>query len=105
MICVLLLNERLQHHPVCFPQIRVGALTCEVLELRSQLEDAASARERELHSLQETCTDLRSRADIALKEVDHPLQEAKCIISDTNILTYTWFPLTCRTRYDLMAHI
>uniref|UniRef100_A0A3P9BZZ5 Ciliary rootlet coiled-coil, rootletin n=1 Tax=Maylandia zebra TaxID=106582 RepID=A0A3P9BZZ5_9CICH len=51
-------------------QIRVGALTSEVLELRSQLEDAASARERELHSLQETCSDLRSRADIALKELE-----------------------------------
>lgn len=72
-----------------------------MLELRSQLEDAASARERELHSLQETCSDLRSRADIALKEVDHPLQEPKCIISDTNIYLVS----TDVSNHDLMAHI
>lgn len=42
-----------------------------MLELRSQLEDAASVHERELHSLRETCIDLQSRADVALKEVDH----------------------------------
>lgn len=58
----------------CFvPQIRVGALTSELQELHSQLEDAAAAHERTIHSLQETCTDLRSRADVALKEVDDPL--------------------------------
>ena len=47
----------------------MGALTGELLELRSQLEDAASLRERELHRLQESCTDLQTRADAALKEV------------------------------------
>lgn len=59
-----------------FTQIRVGALNSEVLELRSQLEDAASVHERELHSLRETCTDLQSRADVALKEVDDAVQDA-----------------------------
>lgn len=53
-----------------FPQIRVGALNGELLELRSQLEDAASVHERELHVLRETCADCRARADAALKEVD-----------------------------------
>ncbi len=57
----------------CFSsvQIRVAALTSELHELRSQLEDAASVHERELHTLRETCTDLQSRADVALKEVDN----------------------------------
>lgn len=50
-------------------QIRVGALNSELLELRSRLEDTASLHERELHSFRETCADLRSQADIALKEV------------------------------------
>lgn len=44
-------------------------MNTELLALRSQLEDAASVQERELHSLRETCTDQQSRADIALKEV------------------------------------
>lgn len=57
-----------------FTQIRVGALNSELLELRSQLEDAASVHERELHSFRETCTDLQSRADVALKEVDDAVQ-------------------------------
>ncbi|MED6270511.1 hypothetical protein CHARACLAT_011138, partial [Characodon lateralis] len=49
-------------------QIRVGALTGEMLELRSQLDEATSAHQRELNGLQELCSDLRSRADVALKE-------------------------------------
>lgn len=55
---------------VFFTQIRVGALTSELQEVRSQLEDAASVHERELESLRETCADLQSRADVAHKEVD-----------------------------------
>ena len=47
----------------------MGALTGELLELRSQLEDAASLHERDLHRLQESCTDLQTRSDAALKEV------------------------------------
>ena len=57
-----------------FSQIRVAALTSELLELRSQLEEAASVHERELHSLQEMCTDLQSRADVTLREVDYVVQ-------------------------------
>ena len=47
----------------------MGALTIELLELRSQLEDADSVHDRELHRLQENCTDLQTHTDIALKEV------------------------------------
>ena len=57
-----------------FTQIRVEALSSELLELRSHLEDAASVHERELHSLQETCADLQSRADVTLKEVDETVK-------------------------------
>lgn len=65
---------------LCFvlTQIRVGALNSEVLELRCRLEDAVSVHERELHSLRETCTDLQSRADVALKEVHDAVQDALC---------------------------
>ncbi len=59
---------------VVFGQIRVGALSSELQELRSQLEDAAAIHERELHTLREACTDLQSRADVALKEVYDALQ-------------------------------
>lgn len=52
-------------------QIRVRALTAELLELRSRMEDAASVYERELHSLRETGADFQTRADVAHKEVDH----------------------------------
>lgn len=51
-------------------QTRVEALTGELLELRSQLEDAVSLHKRELYSLRETCNDLQSRADVALRELD-----------------------------------
>ncbi|MEQ2179070.1 hypothetical protein GOODEAATRI_020816, partial [Goodea atripinnis] len=51
-------------------QIRVGALTGEMLELRSQLDEATSAHQRELNGLQELCSDLRSRSDMALKELE-----------------------------------
>ena len=50
----------------------MGALSTELLLLRSQLEDAACDHERQLQSLRETCVDLQSRADAALKEVDEP---------------------------------
>lgn len=51
-------------------QIRVDALTNEMQELRSQLEDSASLHERELQTSQQTCVDLQSRVDVALKEVN-----------------------------------
>lgn len=60
-------------------QIRVGALSSELQELRSQLEEAAASHERELHSLRETCTDLQQRADVALKEVrDEEVTRLSC---------------------------
>lgn len=39
------------------------------------MEDAAAGHEKDILSLNETCTDLRSRADVALKEVHDPSQE------------------------------
>uniref|UniRef100_A0A8C7GH56 Ciliary rootlet coiled-coil, rootletin n=1 Tax=Oncorhynchus kisutch TaxID=8019 RepID=A0A8C7GH56_ONCKI len=51
-------------------QASVGALTIELLELRSQLEDTDSVHDRELHRLQENCTDLQTHTDIALKELE-----------------------------------
>lgn len=61
-------------------QIRVGALSSELSELRSQLDHAASAHHRELQSLQETCSDLRSRAEVALKEANDSIDvlKARC---------------------------
>lgn len=50
-------------------------MTSELQELHSQLEDAVSLHERESSSLRETCADLQSRADVALKEVGDPVQE------------------------------
>lgn len=61
-------------------QVRVGALSSELLELRSRMEDAASLHERDLHSLQETCADLRSRADVTLKEVANALQVPSWVV-------------------------
>ncbi|KAK6321426.1 hypothetical protein J4Q44_G00084020 [Coregonus suidteri] len=48
----------------------VGTLTIELLELRSQLEEAGSVHDRELYRLQENCTDLQTHTDIALKELE-----------------------------------
>ena len=54
---------------VCVTQARVGVLTAELQDLRSQLEDAKQAHERQLQSLGEARTDLQSRCDGAVKEV------------------------------------
>lgn len=62
-------SEVTLYYYLFFTQIRVAAMNTELLAVRSQLEDAASVHETELHSLRETCTDQQSRADIALKEV------------------------------------
>uniref|UniRef100_A0A8C8DBX3 Rootletin-like coiled-coil domain-containing protein n=1 Tax=Oncorhynchus tshawytscha TaxID=74940 RepID=A0A8C8DBX3_ONCTS len=51
-------------------QATVGALTSELLELRSQLEEAGSVHERELHRLQENSSDLQTHTDAALKELE-----------------------------------
>uniref|UniRef100_A0A673XCW3 Ciliary rootlet coiled-coil, rootletin n=1 Tax=Salmo trutta TaxID=8032 RepID=A0A673XCW3_SALTR len=48
----------------------VGALTSELMELRSQLEEAGSVHERELHRLQENSSDLQTHTDAALKELE-----------------------------------
>lgn len=55
-------------------QIRVAALNSELQALRSQLEDATSLHEREFQSAREACTDLQSRADVALEEVRMPFK-------------------------------
>ena len=54
---------------VCVTQARVGVLTGELQDLRSQLEDARGAHERQLQSLGEARADLQSRSDAALREV------------------------------------
>lgn len=66
-------------------QIRVGALTSELSELRSQLDGAVSAHHRELQGLQETCSDLRSRAEVALKEANDSVDDIKAF----NLSSYT----------------
>lgn len=52
-----------------YAQATVGALTEELQDLRSQLADAGDAHARELSRLQESCADLQTHAEAALKEV------------------------------------
>lgn len=68
--------------------MRVEALTGEMLVLRSQLDDTASAHQRELHGLQELCADLRSRADVALKEVHDAVQKGQVLVMHKPTYTF-----------------